>query len=168
VSKTPRRETRQGAMVVGRPRQHAQRHEAHNVDPTPPARQLVENVGTGKPNELGTRKPAAQHPNGIDGVARAQRSFDRRRDNPPAIGNGASRGEASGKRRHASRRLERIARRHEQPHLIEPKLAAREFGNMAMASMSRIEGAAEQANAHPPAIAVHRDAVADLPGQGRT
>ena len=155
-------------MIVRRPRQHAQRNEAHNVDPAAPARQLVENVGAGKPNECGTRESAAQHANSVDGIARAKRGFDRRRDDTPAIGNSARRGEASRERRHASRGFERIARRHNQPDLVEPQFAARQFGDMAVTRVRWIEGTTKQANPHPPAIAVHRNAVAHTTAQGRT
>jgi hypothetical protein len=59
-------------------------------------------------------------------------------------------------RRHVIQRLERIAGRDHQPDLIQPQMPPRQFGDMAVAGMRRIERTAEQPDPHPPSVTVAR------------
>ena len=71
-------------------------------------------------------------------------------------------------RRHAGARLQRIARRHQQPHLVQPQPPQRQCGDVPMPRMRRIERAAEQADAHPPPVAEPRQRIHKPRAQGRT
>ena len=69
---------------------------------------------------------------------------------PSAIARAEARRAA--KRRHAAFRLQRIARRNQQPDLVQPQPPPRNPGDMQMAFMGGIERSAEQADAGAPAV----------------
>jgi len=149
----------QGAVVVARPRQNREWHTAQNLTPAAPARQLLQYVRAGDPNEIDPREPAAQQAQRIDGEAGPEPLFDCARQNAPTIGDAARRREPLRQRRHATLRLQRIAGRNHQPDLVEPKPPQCQLGHMAVAFMRRIERAAQQADPAAPAIAEAWDRV---------
>jgi len=104
-------------------------------------------------HEIRTRKALAQFHKRISGEARAKRPFDIGRDHAPAIGNAPRARQTFRKRRHPRARLQGIARRDQQPNLIQPKRAERLARDMAMPGMGRVEGPAQKADAAPAAIA---------------
>ena len=73
------------------------------------------------------------------GVARAERCLDRAGHDAPSVGDSARRGQTLAERRHAALWLQRIARRDQQPHLIQPQPPPRDVDDMAMPGMRRIE-----------------------------
>lgn len=65
-------------------------------------------------------------------------------------------------------RLQRIARRDEQPDLIEPQPLAGEIGDVPMPRMGRVERAAKQTDARAAAIAEAGQGIDQRGVQGRT
>ena len=58
--------------------------------------------------------------------------------------------------RHARHRLEWIARRDKEPHLIQLQFPQRAAGKLDMALMHRIERSAQQAHPHPAPVPMGR------------
>jgi len=154
-----RRLSRQPAEIVVRARQHGDRHQVDQLAPAPPARQLFKKVGADHQHEAHMRKATAQLAQRVEGETRVPRALQPRRDDAPPVGDGAGRGETLAVFRHVARRLERIARRDQQPDLVEAQASAGEVGDVAVAFMRRIERAAEQAHANPPPVAPYRQTV---------
>jgi hypothetical protein len=140
-------------MIVAGPRQNGEGNTARNIQPATPTRQLFQNVGAHQPDEARTRKLPQQPPQRIDGVARAERGLDRACHNSSSVRDGACSCQTLAKRRHPALRFQRIARRNQQPHLIEPQTSTREIYDMAMTKMRWIERTAEQPNAHAAPVA---------------
>lgn len=106
---------------------------------------------------------------GIDSVAGAQHRLDRCRDDMPIVRQPIGRCQPLCERRHSLPRLQRIARRDEQPDLFQSKPATRLLDDMAMPGMRGIERTAKQTDAHAPAITKAGNRL--MPGcivQGRT
>jgi hypothetical protein len=152
-----RRPAGQRAMIVAGARQHCEGNSPRDLLPTAPARQLLENIGAHQPDEARARKPTQQAAQRLDRVARAEHRLDRAGHDASSIRNRARGCQTLMERRHPALRLQRIARRNQQPDLIEPQSSSREFDDMAMAFMRRIERTAEQADAHSAAVAETRD-----------
>jgi hypothetical protein len=55
--------------------------------------------------------------------------------------------------------LERVSRRHQPPHAVEPQPLDRKQADGAVRDMGRIEGTAEQTDAHP--AGMQRDGVSN-------
>ena len=111
-------------------------------------------------------KQAAQR---VDGVAGAEHDLDRAGHHATSVGDAARGCQALAERRHAALRLQRIAGRNQQPHLVQPQPPPRDFNDVAMTFMRRIERAAEQADAHAATVAEPRDQLVSVRRvQGRT
>ncbi len=127
-----------------------------DVAPAPPAWPFLQKIGAHQPDEARARKPKLQGEHGIAGKAGAEPRLDPGRDDAAAIGDGAGGFEAGGERRHAGPRLERIARRDQEPDLVEAQGAAEPRGDQAMAGMGGVEGAAQEPDTAPPPVAEAR------------
>jgi len=130
-------------MIVTRTRGHCDGNAADEVQPTAPAWQLHQDIRTHQPDEPCAWKPQQQQAQRVDGVARSPKRFDGAGDHAPTIGDAARRSQPVGKRRHAVPWLQRIARRDQQPHLVQPQLPPRQFDDMPMPLVGGIERAAE-------------------------
>ena len=144
-------------MIVRRPWQDGNRNGVDNIQPSPPARQLDEIVRPRQPHERGTRKTPAQQRERAEGEVGTQPRFDTGGDDAAAVGNGARRCEPLRKRRHPRTRLQRIPRRHQEPHLIEPQPPPRDARDVAVARMGGIERSTEQPDARAPPVTEGRD-----------
>jgi len=140
-------------MIVAGARQNGEGNTARNIQPATPARQLYQNVGAHQPDEARTRELPQQTPQRIDSVACAERDLDRACHNASSVRDGARGCHTLAERRHPALRLQRIAWRNQQPHLIEPKTPSREIDDVTMTRMRRIERTAEQADAHAAPVA---------------
>ncbi|GBR05431.1 hypothetical protein AA21952_1725 [Acetobacter oeni LMG 21952] len=89
----------------------------------------------------------------IDGIAGAEPGFDGGRDQGARAAQTADGGEALGERGHAVAGFERIAGRDHEPHLIEPEGAGGLAGDLDMALMGGIEGAAEKSDPEATVVA---------------
>lgn len=128
----------------------------HEFSPASPARQLLKDIRAHQPNKRCTRKPPLQLAQRVDGVTRAQYTLYRARHHPAPIGNPARRGQALRQRGHTALRFQRVSGGNQQPNLIETQASACQLNHVPMALMRWVEGAAEQANPHPPPIAEAR------------
>jgi len=156
---------RQCAQIIGRSRQHNERHARREITPAPPARQLLQYVSPHQPDEFHIRKPLLQSLQGINAVSGAQRRLDASRHDTPPVGNNACRSQTIPERRHSFPRLQHIARRNKQPDLIQPQSPPRQLRHMEMPRMRWIERAAENTHAHAPPVAEPRQRIST---QGRT
>jgi hypothetical protein len=157
----------QRPVVIARTRQNCDRHPAHDAHPIPPPRQLGKIIRPHQPDEADAGKQTLKLAQRIRGVAGAERRLDGRRHDPPSPDLRRTR-QPFGQRRHAPRRLQRVAGRHHQPHLVQPQPVQRHPGHMQMPGMGRVERAAEQADRDPPPVAPSGDGVVLALAQGRT
>ena len=82
------------------------------------------------------------------GVARAKRLFEGGDFDPRILGQGFAGLQPLRQRRQFVAALERIARRHQPPELIEAKTSQGDFGHQQVPLMRRVEGTTEQADHH--------------------
>ncbi len=155
----------QGAQVAMAARQDRERHACRERMPSSPSRQLVQNVGPHDPDEFRLGETTLQGRQRVNGITRSQSRLDARGNDPPPVGENARGGKPLPEIRHAGARLEHISGRDEQPDLIKPEPLARRFGHMNVSRVRGIEGAAKQADAHPPPVAEAGDRIVL---QGRT
>lgn len=164
-----RRMARQCAMIVAGPRQNREGNAAREFKPATPTRKLLQNIGAHQPDEVRAREPQQQSAQRVDGVVSAKRRLYCAGDNAAPVRDAARGGQALAERRHAALRLQRIARRDQQPNLIEPQPSPRNLDDMAMPAMRRIERTAEKTDAHSPSVAKPRDRIMrERHVQGRT
>ncbi len=131
-------------------------------------------VGAHEPDER--RRPGnrrVQLAQRVDGVAGVERRLDAAGQHPPPVGDAASPGQPLRERRHPGARLQRVARRYQQPDLVQPQPPSGQVGNMTMPLMRRVERSSQQPDAHPPPVAeardrAQRDQSGIWRGQGRT
>ncbi len=161
-AQSPRRPSGQRAMIVGGARHNGKCRVPDDVHPAPPARQLLQIVGAHQPDERGARKTPPQCAQRIVGETRRQMPFDVGGDHPrpkPARGRKPARARQPCRERgHAVFRLQRVARRHQQPDLLQPKPPHRRPHDIQMPGMCRIEAAAKEADPDRPRIAEPRQA----------
>ena len=138
------RGAREGSAIIARTRDNRNRHGAGDAAPVTPAMELREIIAAHQPDEAHFGIAPAQRPQGIDGEHRAQFALDRGGPDRCAPGLPAGRGEPHREGRHAGCGFERIARRNQPPHLIQPKGLAREQADPAMAAVRGIEAPAEK------------------------
>lgn len=146
-------------------RQHRNRHRPHDRSPPIPPRQLRQIIRPHQPDKPRTRKPPLQFRQRISSIARPQHPLDRRRQNPSPIRNRPRRAQPHRHRRHPGLRLQRIPRRYQQPHLIQPQRPHRRPRHMQMSRMRRVETPPQQPDPQPPPIAKSWQR---LSNQGRT
>lgn len=120
---------------------------------------MLEIVGPHQPDEFHAGKQAVQAGERRPGMAGADPGLNRGRQDTPPIGNGLGAGQPFGEGRHAPRRLERIARRDHEPDLIQRETPACQARDMPMAVMGRVEGPAQDTDAHAPPVAMTRQRV---------
>jgi len=149
----------QGAAIVARTRQDREWHFAGNLTPTSPVRQLLENIGAGDPDKIDSWESASQQAQRVDGELGPESRLDCARHHPASVGDAAGRGQPLRQRRHAALRLQWVARRDHQPHLVETETPARQFRDVSVAGMRRVERAPQQADAAAPTVAEARDRV---------
>jgi hypothetical protein len=130
---------------------------ADEREPSAPARQLLQVVGAHQPDEPSSGKLPQQTAQRIDGIARAEHCLDRAGNDTAPIGEAARGCQPLIEWRHAPLCLQRIARRHQQPDLIEPQTTPCHVDNVAMSRVRRIERTTEKADAHAPSVAEARD-----------
>ncbi len=105
----------------------------------------------------------------IDGVSRTDPAFDIGRQQPApmhAMDTRAHQRQPLRQGRHARHRLERIARRDKEPHLIQLQLPQRPAGKLDVALMHRVERTAQQADTHMPPVATDRQDITHARQQG--
>ncbi len=153
MSKPARRLPGDGCVIVGGPRQYRKGNRARDVPPTAPAWQLRQIVGADQPDEMHPREQTLQITHRIERESAAKISLDVGRHDAVSIGDGVGRGQPLLQRRHPGRLLQWIAGRYEQPDLIEPKAPKRDFSDMAMPAMRRVEAPAEQPDTQPTPVA---------------
>ena len=151
-------------VIVGGTGHNGKWHCAHQRLPAPPTRQLHQIIGPHQPHEPRPREPDTQRPHGIHRENRAQRALDIGRHDPPSIRQRPRRRQPLAQRGHPTYRLQWIARRHQQPNLVQPQMPPRQLRHMQMPRMRRIERPPEQTDPAAPPIAVGRDG---RYGQGR-
>ena len=121
-------------------------------------RQLGEIVGPHEPDEARFREARVQGAQRVAGVARVQVALDVGGDDAAAArisagGHGGGRGQAIGQRGEGLRVFQRVTRRDEQPDLVQAQASQRRPGEMQVAGVGGVEAAAEDADAHPAAVA---------------
>lgn len=159
--------SRKRPIVIARARQHRERQQPDDFPPSAPARKLFQDIRAHDPDEPGVRKQADENLRGIDGIARPDGMLDSRCHHTPAVADARRPGQPIRERRHASHRFQRIAGRDQQPNLIQPQPFQRQFGNVPMAGMRRVERSAQQPDTHPPPVAKARDRIRGQLVQGR-
>ena len=154
------------------PGQHDEGDEGGELPPMMPARQLFEDVGTHDPDEVGPREQPAKTADRVAAVACAQSGLETGGENMAPVGQIARRGQPGAEGRHSGNRLQDIPWRDDHPNLMQPQPPPGPAGDVQMPRMGGIERPAQQADAHPAAIAKSRQRVpaewAGAGGQGRT
>lgn len=146
-SKTTCRFPLQSPQRIGGPIEHRNGHTSEDLGPTVPQRQLQQVVGAHDPDEALAPPRRPQGGQRVDGTAGAQHGFDAA-DTDARVARGPPRArQPLGVGRHAARRLERVVRRYQPPHLVERQQVERQQADMAVSLMRGIERAAEQADA---------------------
>jgi len=111
----------------------------------PPPVKLRQIVRAHQPHETPFRIAAQQRSYGVDRVAGAQLTLDRGDPDSRAARQLPGRGDPRAQRRHAGRRLERIAGRDQPPGLVQPQRIQREQSDSPVPAMRRVEATSEQA-----------------------
>lgn len=125
---------------------HQHRHGVHNFPPASPMRKLHKIIRPHQPDKLRAREAAFEGTQRVAGITSPQAGFEISGDNPPAIGNPPCRVKPRGQAAHASGWFERIARRNQQPELIQPEMLDGLPRDIQMPRMGRVERSAEQAD----------------------
>ena len=134
-----RGEACQGAVVIGRARQHRDGHAAREIQPSAPSRQLLQDVGAHQPDESRTWVAPQQMAKRVCRIMCVESGLDRGGDDSAAIGNTAGGGQTLPEWCHAAERLQRIARGHKKPNLVEPQAPPGDINHVTMAGMRRVE-----------------------------
>lgn len=163
---------RERLHIMLRPRQDPKGRIGGDGFPALPSRQILKIIRPHQPDEIDMGKKPVQAPERHPGIARAELCLDRGGNDAAAIGDCLGGGQPFGERRHAPRWFQRIAGRYHQPDLIEREAAAGELRDVTMTFMGRIEGPAQNTDAHAPPVAMLRHGVPLTPhgklNQGRT
>src|SRR5215510_7654668 len=126
------------------------RHRHHGGDPAPllPAMKAAQIVGTHDPNKMHAAAARQKIANHIVGVVDADISFETSDIDARVMRQRARRCDALGERTQAAGVLERVARSDHPPDSVESESAHRDQAGGTMRLVRRIEGAAEQTDAH--------------------
>src|SRR5215470_7987154 len=126
------------------------RHRHHGGDPTPllPAMEAAQIVGAHDPNKVNAAAARPEIANHIVGVAHADLGLEAGDVDARVMRERARRRDALGKRAQAAGVLERIAWSDHPPDAVEAEPPHRDQAGGPMRLMRRIEGAAEQTDAH--------------------
>ncbi len=113
----------------------------------PPVMKFGHSIGAHQPDESLVRIALPKSFHGIDRVSRAFLPFEVAHADPRALRNRLCRGEAVLERGHVlGVRLERVARRHQPPDLVEAERVHRGQADAPVAAVRRVERAAEEAD----------------------
>ena len=159
VTQTSRNLAMQGRRITARTRHDGQWNLPKKCLPAVPAGQFRKNVRSHQPDKARAGKTTFERPNGVKGVARVERGFNIRGNEPTVGRQSLDRRQTCGKRRHTLARLERIARRDHQPDLIETEQMQRPKSYLDMPLMRRIERSAEETNPPGPTVTTDRDRI---------
>ena len=121
--------------------------------PAAPLGELDQVVGAHQPDEAGAGEQAVQMGEGVGGVTGAEAVFEVGGDDASAVGEGSRGGKPGGEGGHAGDGLQGVSRGDQQPDLVEAESAAGHAGDVEMAGMGGVEGAAEQADGDAAAVA---------------
>jgi hypothetical protein len=133
---------RHSGATIARTRDHRNRHCPRDGAPVLPAVKLGKIIRPHQPDKAPLGITPLERAQGVHGVARAQRSFDRGGDDRRASGLLASRAEAGAQRGHAFTRFQGVAGRDQPPHLIQTQRICCEQADAAMPAVGRVEAAA--------------------------
>src|ERR1700691_4187385 len=123
-------------------------HHLGDVAPALPAMEAAQNVGAHDPNEMHAGAAPDQISDGLVGVTGAELGFEVSDVDARMVRQSARGSKARGERGKAARVLERIAGCDQPPHAIETEPLHGEQAGGAVRRVWRIEGAAEQPDAH--------------------
>src|SRR5579872_2167946 len=137
----------QSPSTIRRARKDRNGERRKNFAPAAPMTDLRQIVRAHQPDESGARKARLQGPQRVTREGRTEPAFDVQDTDARVADRGACVGQPPRRRRHVFGRLERILRRHQPPHLVEPEPPQRLKAQLYVAAMGRIERAAEQADA---------------------
>lgn len=143
-------------MIVGGAWHDRKRRLARNLHPAPPLWQLHQIIRSHQPDEVGAGEAPAQGVERIGCVTRVQVAFDVGGNDPSPIGDGARAVEPRRGAHHVLGTLQRIARRDEQPNLIEAQALQCGACDMQVAIVCGIEAAAQQSDARATLVAESR------------
>src|SRR5262245_13644679 len=127
---------------------HGDRHRGGDPAPFLPAREAAQIVGAHDPDETHARTMAAQIGDGLVGVARADLCLEAGDLDARMARQRLGRDDAFRQRGEPARILERVARGHQPPDPVETEAFHRQQAGGEMGFVRRIEGAAEQPDAH--------------------
>ncbi|PAV66666.1 hypothetical protein WR25_13309 [Diploscapter pachys] len=140
------RDTREGLVVIPRTRDHRNRHRAGDLAPPAPAMKLRQIVRPHQPDELPPGVTPLQLAQRVERVARIEPRLDIARPDRRPPRHPLGRREPRRQRRHVARAaLQRIARRHQPPRLVELQRPDRGERDRPMPAMRRVERSTEQA-----------------------
>lgn len=159
TAQTPGNLAVQGRCIAPRTRHDSQRNLPEKRLPAVPAGQFRKNIRAHQPDKAGAGKTTFERPNGVEGVTRAERSFNIGGDKPTVGCKPLDRRETCGKRRHTLAGFERIARRDHQPDLIEAKQMQGPESDLNVPLMRRIERSAEQTDPGGATVTPDRDCI---------
>ena len=158
----PRREMRRLALIEatgtepdGRPARQTgerirstvedrNRHGGEDPVPAVPEVNARQIVGAHQPDESRRRRPAPQVTQGVAGVRGPQACLEPRDANARLAGQAACRGQTLPVGQQVRRRLERVARRYQPPHLVQSQPRQGPARDEEVALMGGVEGTAEQ------------------------
>ena len=142
------RASRSGSAIITGAANHRNRHDSDDFPPAAPLVKIWHGVGAHQPDEFVAGIAAQKRAQRVDRVARAGAHLEIAGPDrcPPCHSPGRRQPRCEG--RHVlCVGLERIAGRHQPPHLIEAKSVERGQADAPMPAMRRIEGTAEEADA---------------------
>lgn len=126
-------------------RENGDRYRFHDRSPVPPTVELQQIVRPHQPDEPDVRIRFLQRGDRIRRELSSVPRFKVGNDDPRIGGcDGFGAGEPAVEGGHAFLRFQRILRRNEPPHLVQPQKAQRLFGNVQMPVVGGIERSAQQ------------------------
>lgn len=127
-------------------------HGMHQPPPAFPAWQRHQTVSPGQPDKMNVLKTRFQATQRIHGISCPDSGFYIRCDNAPIVHQLPRRLQALRQRGHATPGLERITRRHHQPHLVQPQLHQCPSSYGQVPGMRGVERPPQQADSAPAGV----------------
>ncbi len=149
----------QGCCITPRTRHDSQWNLPEKRLPAVPAGQFRKNIRAHQPDKAGSGETTFERTNGVEGVTRAERSFNIGGDKPTVGCQPLDRGQTCSKRRHTLAGFEWIARRDHQPDLIETKLAQGPESDLDVSLMRRIKRSTEETDPGGATVTPDRDRI---------
>ncbi len=122
-------------------------HGVGDFEPAVPFWQLGKVVGAHQPDEILPGEAFFELAHGVGGEDGAEAAFNIGGDDCFPVGDFFGRGQAVGERGHALLGFQRVAGGDHQPELVEARMRDRLAGDVQVAFMRGVEGAAEDADA---------------------